>query len=111
MRVFLTCLAAALVAGRAPADDKVDKARADVQSLTRAAKTFNLKHERYPATLKELENSKYVTAPFPLDPWGNPYKYDVKGPRNGGKMPDIWAEAPDKKEIGNWPEPKEKKDK
>jgi hypothetical protein len=110
MRVFWTCLAAALLAGRASADDKVDEARAAVLTLTRSAKTFYLKHERYPASLKKLENSKYVTAPLPLDPWVNPYKYDAKGPRNGGKMPDIWAESPNKKEIGNWSEPKEKKD-
>jgi len=104
-------LAAIFVSGPALADDKVDQARAAVRSLTTAAKTFNLKQGKYPATLKELEKSGYVTAPLPKDPWGNPYQYDPKGPRNGGRMPDIWAETPDKKEIGNWPDPKEKKDK
>jgi hypothetical protein len=38
-----------------------------------------------------------------LNPWGKEYEYDPKGSRNDGKRPDIWATAPDKTEIGNWP--------
>ena len=55
----------------------------------------------------DLQAAGYVDPKFTFtDPWGNPYRYDPKGKRNGGKRPDIWTVTPDKTGIGNWPEQK-----
>ena len=105
MRVLLTCVIAMGVATGLRADEKEDRARLDIRSLTLAAKTYNLKRGNFPEKLLDLKTAGYVEPKATLlDPWGNPYQYDPKGKKNGGKQPDIWAVTPDKKEIGNWPE-------
>jgi hypothetical protein len=38
-----------------------------------------------------------------IDSWGQPYQYDPTRPRNGGMRPDIWAQSPRGRVIGNWP--------
>jgi len=40
----------------------------------------------------------------PVDPWGNPYKYQFPGAKNssGTRGYDIWTLDEDGKEIGNW---------
>ena len=110
MRPFLACLAACvLAAGPVRADAKVDRAQVDVRNLSKAVEFYKTKKGAYPAQLKDLKDAGYVDpAATLLDPWGNPYKYDPKGPRNNGKKPDVWAVTPDKTEIGNWPEPNKK---
>mgnify|MGYP000023277608 CR=1 FL=1 len=40
----------------------------------------------------------------PIDPWGNPYKYQFPGAKNvsGARSYDIWTLGPDGTEFGNW---------
>ena len=107
MRLLVPCVAVLSLAGLAHADPKEDLARVEVRNLTVAAKTYNLKRGNFPEKLIDLKTAGYVEPKATLlDPWGNPYQYDPKGKRNGGKQPDIWTVTPDKKEIGNWPEQK-----
>ena len=110
MRSLLTCLAVCVLsAGSVRADSKVDLARVDVRNLSKAVEFYKTKKGAYPARLKDLKDAGYVDpAATLLDPWGNPYRYDPKGPRNNGKKPDVWAVAPDKAEIGNWAEANKK---
>lgn len=49
----------------------------------------------------------YLETPVPLDPWGNPYRYEYPG-RYQADAPDIWSYGPDgidgtDDDIGNWP--------
>ena len=111
MRALLTGVVAVLAAGLALADAQADQARTVVRALSSGLEIYRVRYGEYPATLQALVDAKYVDAKLnsTVDPWGNKYRYDVKGPRNGGRKPDIWAEAPDKTIIGNWPAPKDKK--
>ncbi len=77
-------------------------------TLSTAVQTFYLNEGRFPNSLDELaaptNNSKpYIERDALLDPWGHPYGYDASGPRNSNNKPDIWANAPNGKQIGNWP--------
>jgi hypothetical protein len=78
--------------------------------LTSACNAFKLKNGRWPANLEELLQKNDNGGPYLesrdalLDPWGNRYQYDVKGPMNNGTRPDIWTEVPnDGRKLGNWP--------
>jgi hypothetical protein len=77
--------------------------------LTTAVQAYFLKHNgEFPATLDKLLERDHVGGPYLenadalLDPWGNRYQYDIKGPRNNGAKPDIWTIGPDDTIIGNW---------
>ena len=113
MRNLLTFAAIVIVGGPALADAKTDQATTEVQALTKGALVYKIRHDKYPATLKDLVDARFVVPNLNklVDSWGNLYRYDANGPKNGGRYPDIWTESPDKKLIGNWPDPKEKKDK
>jgi hypothetical protein len=87
-------------------DSKTDRASLTTKALEMASKAFHVKNDKYPEKLEDL-----VTGDRPfyeggenslIDPWGSKSQYDPKGPKNGGKMPDIWTVTPDKKTIGNW---------
>jgi hypothetical protein len=96
---FVMLIATAAVRG----DAKEDAAKLDVRNLTLAVKTYKIKRGTFPDELADLKTAGYLDPKATLlDPWGNAYKYDAKGKRNGGKQPDIWAVTPDQKEIGNW---------
>ena len=94
--------------------DKETTARAQMATLTLALQDYHNRHAEYPpglATLAEPQGklSAYVEKRDLLDPWGREFKYDPKGPKNGGKKADIWSEgSPGGKGrvIGNWPEEK-----
>lgn len=97
-----------IAAGEDPfAQAKIELANVEIGILTKAAEAYKLKNGSFPDKLQVLLDQGYVT-PRPgekklVDPWGNEYHYDAKGPKNAGKAPDIWAIAPDKTEYGNWP--------
>lgn len=90
---------------------KINRERLTVRILTTAVETYRVRHDEFPEKLDDiaayLEGGKEALK----DVWGQPYKYDPNGPKNGGKKPDIWSEGPpgQKQPIGNWPE--EDKDK
>ena len=49
----------------------------------------------------------YLDREVPLDPWGNPYRYENPG-KYQTDWPDIWSYGPDgmdgtEDDIGNWP--------
>jgi hypothetical protein len=105
MRPVVAIVLVLSVIGFARADDKVDLARTDIRNLTKAMEAYVKARGNAPAKLADLQTAGYVDPKATLnDPWGNPYRYDPKGKKNGGKRPDIWAVTPDRTEIGNWPE-------
>src|SRR3954469_14819214 len=107
MRGIVAVVLALTVTGLTRADDKEELVRIDVRNLTKAVETYVKAKGNAPAKLADLQTAGYVDPKASLtDPWGNLYRYDPKGKRNGGKRPDIWAVTPDKTEIGNWPEEK-----
>jgi hypothetical protein len=106
--------------GRANAqkqDDKVNAAiaRAHLALLSLDVAIYKIDTNKLPPDLETLTTHKIDGKPLAekkdlIDPWGRAYKYDVNGPKNGGKQPDIWSEGPDPKDpkgiIGNWEKPK-----
>lgn len=85
---------------------KVAAATISVANLEKAVLAFKVKTDKFPAALDDLldANPPYLTGKDALiDPWGKRYMYDAAGLRNGGKKPDIWTEAPDRRIIGNFP--------
>jgi hypothetical protein len=117
MRYLIAFLLACTIGGAAWAElpklstyaNKIEMAKVDIQSLTKAVEFFKMKSGVWPANLKSLSDAGYIEPGKLLkDPWGNDYEYDRKGPKNGGKKPDIWLVTPDKQKIGNWPQEKKK---
>jgi hypothetical protein len=78
--------------------------------LSQACEAYRTKNGEYPQKLEKLleQNAKggpFLESPDALiDPRGNRYQYDPKGPRNDGARPDIWTVTPAGIEIGNWPQ-------
>jgi hypothetical protein len=116
MRLQMTIALAAIVGSGAFADPpkfnteeaRIEIAKADVKNLTKAVEAFKMRQGVFPVKLKDLQDAGLVEPGKPLkDPWGSDYEYDPKGPKNGGKKPDIWCNAPEKKKIGNWPAEKQ----
>jgi hypothetical protein len=85
---------------------QLQRAQLDVQSLTKAVQVYQIRHGEYPKSLKAMSEGEnpLLTKNGYLDPWGNPYQYDPRGPSNNGKKPDIWCTTPKMEVIGNWPE-------
>ena len=108
MRPFVTCVVAVVLAGAVRADPKEELVKLDVRSLTTAVEAYTKAKGMAPAKLMDLVTAGIVDPKETLlDPWGNPYQYDAKGKKNGGKRPDVWAVTPDRRQIGNWPEQKD----
>lgn len=72
-------------------EEKAKQATADIRSLEAAATAYRLQHPEigWPSSLNELlkgddqGNGPYVAdKKWLVDPWGQPYQYDVKGPSN-----------------------------
>jgi Type II secretion system (T2SS), protein G len=86
--------------------DRVSRVKMDLKTLTKAVHAFNDSAGKYPVTLDELTNppdgKPFVETDALVDPWGRPYDYDPRGPRNHGKQPDIWTATLDGELIGNW---------
>src|SRR5688572_28849365 len=89
-------LAVAQVKERSEAE-KVNLAKIEVKALTAACEQYYAGNREFPKTLKALTLTQpngggpFFGAEKLLDPWKNPYQYDPKGPKNGAKMPDVWA--------------------
>jgi Sec-independent protein translocase protein TatA len=83
--------------------------RQRIQQLTAVVDEYQRTNGTYPPTLQALLQPQpkggrpfFDKAANIADPWGAPFKYDLSGPNNGGKRPDIWCDSP-KGKIGNWP--------
>ena len=87
---------------------KIDRARSDMATLTRACQAYKLRFDNYPDNLQQLmqppDNGKPMmeSAQNLVDPWGNPYQYNPQGPNNQGLKPDIWTTDEDGNQWGNW---------
>jgi hypothetical protein len=87
---------------------KVNAAKVQVLNLDRAVKTHFVFHGTFPEKLEDLAGKQpnggkpFLKAEALTDPWGKKYQYDPAGPKNGGKIPDVWTVTPDKQTIGNW---------
>jgi len=92
-------------------DGQIADARALVRGpLNQACDAYRVQHGHFPKSLdllldKDAVGGPYLENPMHLiDPWGVPFRYDPKGPRNNGERPDIWTVTPHEGiEIGNWP--------
>jgi len=81
-----------------------------VETLTLALELFKIRYERYPNKLEELVKppdgrALLESLDWLKDPWDQPYEYDPKGPKNEGRVPDIWSHGSRHKDraiIGNW---------
>ncbi len=89
-------------------DSKRSAAKVQTKVLTEACDAYRLSHGTYPASLQTLlqqdeEGGPYLkSAEALIDPWKQPYQYNAQGPNNAGRQPDIWAQAPNGMQIGNW---------
>lgn len=77
-------------------NDRSEAANDRVFILTAAVKTYYDEFKKYPSKLEDLaklpgEGNPFADAKTYIDPWGRSYQYDVKGPKNNGKLPDIWS--------------------
>jgi hypothetical protein len=99
-------------ADQAKEEAKKQVAKAQVQVLEKALQAYKLNNGEYPMALDDLAKPQpsgggaLVEKKALIDPWDNAYQYEPAGKRNDGKKPDVWAVAPDKTLIGNWPEKK-----
>jgi len=87
------------------AEDKREKARADIQLVLAALEAFREANGKYPDNLGALwvPDSRGFTyldprSP-PKDPWNNGYQYAPPGP--GEKLPRVWTFGRDKREGGD----------
>jgi hypothetical protein len=76
--------------------------------LTQACEAYRISRGNWPPSLAALLQQDEEGGPYlksqdaMIDPWGQPYQYNSAGPNNGGRQPDIWANAPNGQQIGNW---------
>lgn len=116
--VILATLAAVVIpkfAGRSR-QARETAAKAQIANLEVAIDAFEVDVGRYPRTLEELitppaDNPQdwrgpYLKKGIPLDPWGNPYVYEMPG-RHLPDSYDLTSPGPDGRlgnedDIGNW---------
>jgi len=93
-------------------ESKINTAKIKVKVLSDAVDTYYVKFGEYPPSLDALLQPDSDTGKAILEnaealktPWGKSvYAYDATGPHNRNGKPDIWAQAPNGRLIGNWPD-------
>jgi hypothetical protein len=91
-----------------------ERAKVDVQTLTRAVDTYFIANGAYPETLKQLtEGMKpFLEARALTDPWGRPYVYEPNIRDEQTNRPLIYSQGPRPGDasgrIRNWPAPPKK---
>jgi len=118
-------LATLLIVNVAPVGDRsrISKVRSDIASLESALEQYSLDLFNYPTSAQGLaalssppqgvDTALYRQGGYirrvQMDPWGNPYQYQIPGTRSGGRY-DVFSfgadgqpggEGPDA-DIGNW---------
>src|SRR5262249_39830232 len=94
-------------------------ARMSAQALSAQVEIYKLNNGDYPpssAALAEKQpggGAALIPKDQVRDPWGREYKIDPTGKHNGGNKADVYSlgHPLEKKVIGNWPQPKEGKEK
>lgn len=99
---------------------EITTAKAQVDSLGKAIDTFRLDNGRFPSPEEGLRalvqrpeglpdwNGPYLKKAVPLDPWGQPYQYQVPGQHSADY--DLYSFGPDRAaggsgkdaDLGNW---------
>src|SRR5438552_18940555 len=82
--------------------DMIRRARAQVEALDIAVKTFYVEHARFPTSLQELvappEGKPFVKAEALIDPWGQQYKMTAGPGANMAQLnedvPVVWSIGP-----------------
>lgn len=123
--VIIGLLATVVVINVLPSQDRamVEKARADIQTLSNAMMLYRVHNLTFPSTDQGLQALRrapdglanpqryqpggYVQA-LPQDPWGNPYQYVFPGDR--GQNFDLYSLGADGRlggeglnaDVGNW---------
>lgn len=107
--VIIGLLATVVVLNVLPAQDKamVQKARADISTLSQAVEMYRLDMNTYPANLEDLRTQSTGDDPryrpggyikfLPTDPWNNDYLYRYPGENDAV---DIWTLGADGEEGG-----------
>jgi|LFEF01.1.fsa_nt_gb general secretion pathway protein G len=118
-------LATLIIVNVAPVGDRsrISKARSDIASLESALEQYSLDLYNYPSAEQGLaalsappqgvdlalyRQGGYIRR-VQMDPWGNPYQYQMPGTRSGGRY-DIFSLGADGQpggegadaDIGNW---------
>jgi hypothetical protein len=112
---FLFGITLAIADGQGNRNDdegaKVAVAKLRIRVIDEALKAYRVKTGDYPEELKTLTEgtNPILEGKALIGPWGKPYKYDVTGPKNNGRKPDVWVETSGKKIIGNWEDAKKPK--
>lgn len=82
---LLASLVAPQMFGRVDSS-RIQTAETQIRMLETAIQTFRIDTGRFPETLDELRRSEhprwdgpYLPRDVPMDPWGNPYQYEVPG--------------------------------
>ncbi len=99
----------------------IKAADAQIKAFKTPLQAFRLDQGNFPNTSQGLQalraepsdlavpgkwNGPYLDSQVPLDPWGNPYRYESPG-KQQTDWPDIWSYGPDgmdgtEDDIGNW---------
>jgi general secretion pathway protein G len=94
---------------RALDDSKRGVARVQAKNLAEAAIQYQLRYGEYPPNLETLTqptsdgNKAYLEPSALVDPWQHQYQYQVPGGHHASSgYPDVWANAPNGEQIGNW---------
>jgi len=100
----------------------INAASAQIKALKTPLNAYRLDQGNFPSTQQGLQalrtqpsdlavpekwNGPYLETEIPLDPWGNPYRYEFPG-KHEANQPDIWSYGPDgmdgtDDDVGNWP--------
>jgi general secretion pathway protein G len=120
--VILVILASLAVTAYGPIQRKayIQSAKSQIGLFAPALDTFQLDTGTYPMSesglmalfqppgevAPEKWNGPYIQGGLPMDPWGQPYRYQYPGMRNPNSY-DLWSAGPDMvdgtdDDIGNW---------
>jgi general secretion pathway protein G len=90
---------------------KKDRAILGAKEIAKAVNVYYTEHQgQWPPNLQVLiqrdgsGKGPYLKgADYLMDPWGNPYLYDLNGPMNNTLEPDVWCQDPKTgQKFGNW---------
>jgi len=83
---------------------KTSVTKADLRTYQTAITMFYTQNNRFPKDLQELQKTNMIDAQATLDPWGQPFRSEIRGNKfvilSSGKSKishtddDIWAEIP-----------------
>jgi type II secretory pathway pseudopilin PulG len=103
----IVCAGVLVVAPMRAEQAQNDECLNRIAQLDAAVNAYYLKNGKWPPDLDTLLDPGPDGSPpliddpgLLLDPWGDPFEYDVTGAQNSGTRPDIWADRHDP--VGNW---------